>query len=80
VRFELLDEYQDEGREMMDEYIRKFSLILYQLTTHLGTLYLEETGTLQHRVQNDEDITNSQGKIVSHARGKRGKFFTINVV
>ena len=46
----------------------------------LGTLYLEETGTLQHRVQNDEDIKNAQGKVVSHARGKNGKFFTINIV
>ena len=51
---------------MIDEYIRN--------------LYLEESGTLQHRVQNDEDITNSQGKVVSHARGKHGKYFTINIV
>lgn len=66
IRFEVLDEFQDEGNEMTDEYIR--------------SLYLEETGTLQHRVQNDEDITNAQGKVVSHARGKFGKYYTINIV
>lgn len=46
----------------------------------IGAIYKEELGTLQHRVQNDEDITNAQGKVVSHARGKKGKFYTINMV
>lgn len=75
IRFELLDECQDTGREMIDEYIRKFIPLI-----NIGSLYLEETGTLHHRVQNDEDIKNAEGKVVSHARGKKGKYFTINIV
>ena len=66
VRFELLDEFEKDGKEKVDEFIRE--------------VYLEELGILHHRVQNDEDITNAQGKVVSHWRGKNGKYFTINII
>jgi len=78
IRFELLEDYEDEGKTMVDEFIRK--CFLQPPNSNIGNLYLEETGTLQHKVQNDEDIKNNQGKVVSHAKGKHGKFYTINVV
>lgn len=56
------------------------SILVRLLSKCIGSIYKEEAGTLQHRVQNDEDIKNSLGKVVSHGRGKKGNFFTINMV
>ena len=66
VRFELPDRHLEQGKAKIEEYIR--------------SIYLEEPGTVYHKLQEDEDLTGEGGQIASAGRGKTGKFFTLQIV